>query len=159
MERNADNNGRMTTQRADAIKAFVRESKEILANLPIPSGFNEIKRSSKPSLFYSARKANYPETTKILTEAGLKAINYKEALSSAQELIGTLAEKYGKPETLNGRWFYLGGSSISGPKGMRKYAAYTVTFNARGELLPLTGKEKSFDQMVSLFPGRGQDRS
>lgn len=122
MERNADNNGRMTTQRADAIKAFVRESKEILANLPIPSGFNEIKRSSKPSLFYSARKANYPETTKILTEAGLKAINYKEALSSAQELIGTLAEKYGKPETLNGRWFYLGGSSISGPKGMRKYA-------------------------------------
>ena len=80
------------------------------------------------------QRADHARSMEILAANGLRPLTYQEAFSRSSELI----------KTLKGKWFYLDG------QGTEKRGIHT--FNEKGELVELTGKE-SIDQKVRVYPG------
>ena len=103
------------------------------------NGFRQVKGATGKTLYILEKEANHPDSMKLLSEAGLRPLSYREILS-------LLMEDEQLKNALKGKQFWLAG------KGIEKEGILTI--NEKGELREIAREEKpSAERKVYVWSG------
>ncbi len=136
----------------EALDAILAEPSPIEPRRPQPgpqaaqqadkNDFRQVKGATGKTLYILEKRANHPDSMKLLSEAGLRPLSY-------QELLPLLMEDEQLRNTLKGKRFWIAG------QGMNKNGIFTI--DEKGELVPLLQgffkKKTSVEQKVRVFSG------
>ncbi len=101
--------------------------------------FRQVRGATGKTLHILEKRANHPESLKLLSEAGLRPMTY-------QEILPLLMEDEQLKNALKERWFWIAG------QGMKKEGVFTI--NEKGELRDITKEENpSAEQNVRVWSG------
>ncbi len=103
------------------------------------NGFRQVMGATGKTLHILEKRANHPESMKLLSEAGLRPMTY-------QELLLLLMEDEQLKNALKGKHFWLAG------QGIEKEGVFTI--NEKGELREIAREERlSAERKVNVCKG------
>ena len=91
------------------------------------NGFKQVNGATGKTLHILEKRANHPESMKLLSEAGLRPMTY-------QEILSLLMEDEQLKNALKGKGFWLAG------QGMEKEGVFTIS--KKGEIRKIRWREK-----------------